>query len=467
MLGSESKWHARTSFDDVETSIPPFDREAGLIRMMAISATTSVFLAAIIMYTLPLTSLSIGGLSVHASIVALAIFLLVLLIRYFTLLGAAFLFSMRYSVQTPLEEFTPFVSLIVPVYNEGKVLRQSVDSLLELEYPNFEIIIVNDGSSDDTATVAESLVGVHQGKHCPVRVQLINKQNGGKSSALNVGIQYSRAEFVLCMDGDSLLSPGTLTAALRHFRDPAVGAVAGNVKIHNRRKMLATLQALEYVEGLNMARSAQSYLGIINIIPGPIGVFRRQTIVDAGWYSGDTFAEDADLTLKIRAAGWKITYEPNAISYTEAPESLHQLLKQRYRWTRGILQSISKHRVYLIDPTVSFSNTLVLWSLFYEAIIWPTMNIFANAFFIVVALVFGMSSTIALWWASMALLDVMSALYCVAAEREELRLVPFALVYRLIFILLIDITKAAATIEEFFGMEMTWGKLERLGAESR
>jgi cellulose synthase/poly-beta-1,6-N-acetylglucosamine synthase-like glycosyltransferase len=245
-----------------------------------------------------------------------------------------------------------------------------------------------------------------------------------------------------------------------------VGAVAGNVKVLNRRKIISTLQALEYVEGLNLLRSAQSALGMVSIIPGPIGVFRKEAIGNAGWYSDDTFAEDADLTLNLRLSGWKILYEPRAISYTEAPESLHQLLKQRYRWTRGILQSLRKHRRELFRPLVDFKNTLVLWSLFYEAIIWPTMNIFANLFFIIVGLFFGLSTTIILWWASMALLDVMTALYCVAVDREELRLVLYAIVYRMVFILIVDITKAAATVEEFLGVDMTWGKLERIGASS-
>jgi cellulose synthase/poly-beta-1,6-N-acetylglucosamine synthase-like glycosyltransferase len=195
-------------------------------------------------------------------------------------------------------------------------------------------------------------------------------------------------------------------------------------------------------------------------------VFRKAAIASAGWYSGDTFAEDADLTLNLRFAGWRIVYEPGAISYTEAPESLHQLLKQRYRWTRGILQSIRKHRLHLLNPMLKFTDTLVLWSLFYEAIVWPTMNIFANAFFIIIALVFGLSNTLALWWASIALLDVMTALYCVAVDREELRLVFYAVVYRMVFILLVDITKAAATVEEFLGVEMTWGKLDRIGLET-
>lgn len=154
----------------------------------------------------------------------------------------------------------------------------------------------------------------------------------------------------------------------------------------------------------------------------------------------------------------------NAIGYTEAPATIHQLLKQRYRWTRGILQSIRKYKEFLYNPFLDISNTIILWSMFYEAIIWPTMNIFAHVFFMSVAIIFGMSSLIPLWWAIIAILDFVSALYCIAIEREELRLLPYALVYRLFFILLIDITKAAATIEEFLGMEMTWGKLERIGS---
>jgi len=453
---------ARMRFREMSHGRKSGDRGAKLLRLIIISGVTSLVLLGIVLYTLPLTVLSVGGLYVYSSIAALAIFMLILMFRYGAVLVSAFIFVARYST-TEKKEFTPFVSIIVPVYNEAKILRQSIESLLELEYEHYEIIIVNDGSTDKTAAVGQSLVGLHGGRSSLVKVALINKPNGGKASALNAGIQYSAADFVLCMDGDSHLAPESLRAAIRHFHDPSVGAVAGNVKVHNRRKALATLQALEYVEGLNMVRSAQSALGIVNIIPGPIGVFRKEAIRKAGWYSGDTFAEDADLTLNIRLAGWKILYEPKAISFTEAPESLHQLLKQRYRWTRGILQSIRKHRRQLLNPTLNFSNSLVLWSLFYEALVWPTMNIFANAFFIIVALVFGLSSTIALWWASIALLDVMTALYCIAVDREEMRLVLYAVIYRMIFILLVDITKAAATIEEFLGVEMTWGKLDRIG----
>lgn len=263
--------------------------------------------------------------------------------------------------------------------------------------------------------------------------------------------------------GDSQLSSDSLRMGVRHFIDPAVGAVAGNVKIMNRKKWLTDLQALEYIEGLNLARAAQAIAKMVNIIPGPIGFFRKAALHDGGYYSSDTYAEDADMTLKILATGWKIDYEPNAISYTEAPEKLHQLLKQRYRWTRGIIQAIRKHKTYIFNPTINFNNTIVLWMMVFESLFWPAMNIFGNVFFIVVGLIYGMSSLIALWWISIAILDIMAAIYCIAAEKEEVRLIPYSIVYRVMFIIIIDITKAAATVEEFLGIEMNWGKLERVG----
>ncbi|MGE5411648.1 MAG: glycosyltransferase [Clostridiales bacterium] len=438
------------------------DKGPKLLRTILFAGFTSLLLIIAIIVTMPLTGLSSNSLFVFSSIVALVIFLFVLLFRYFSILLMAYLNVTKYTVAEK-SDYYPFVSIIVPVYNEGKVLRGSIKSLLELDYPNYEIIIVNDGSTDDTKQVGQSLVGFHQGKLSSVRVSLISKPNGGKSRALNAGIQFSKADFVLCMDGDSQLSTNSLRDGIKHFADPEIGAVAGNVKVMNRKKMITDLQALEYVEGLNMARSAQSFIKLVNIIPGPLGIFRKKAIIDAGWYSSDTFAEDADLTLNIMAAGWKIYYEQNAISFTEAPESLTQLLKQRYRWTRGILQSILKHKKHLINPTINFSNSIVLWSMFYEALIWPIMNIFANLFFIVIALLYGMSNLLAFWWAAIALLDLMTALYCVAVEKEDIRLVPYALIYRLVFILMIDITKAMATVEEFLGIEMNWGKLERVG----
>lgn len=442
---------------------PPSRREGTeKLRTIFVAGLLSLLLIIAILITLPMTILSINGLLVYASIVSLVIFLFVLLFRYFSILVMAYLYITRYTVEDTGGYF-PYVSILVPAFNEGKVLKSSVESLLEIDYPNYEIIIINDGSSDETAAEGESLVGHRKGKNSLVKVSLINKPNGGKAKALNAGIQYSEGQIVVCMDGDSQLSTNSLKMGVRHFIDPAVGAVAGNVKVQNRKKMLTDLQALEYVEGLNLPRSAQGFMRAVNIIPGPMGFFRKTALRDAGFYSSDTFAEDADITLKILAAGWKINYEPNAIAYTEAPTKLHQLLKQRYRWTRGILQAIRKHKKHIYNPTLNFNNTLILWSMFYEALLWPAMNIFANLFFIIVALFYGMSSLVFFWWLGIMILDLMGAVYCIAAEKEEFRLVPYAIVYRLVFILLIDITKAMATVEEFLGVQMTWGKLERQG----
>lgn len=450
-------------FEDHEHFEPAEDKGNKYLKRIMVSGLISLLLVLVIVYTLPKTVLTVKSLLEYATIVALVIFLFILLIRYFSILIMAYLYINQYTYSSLTGGYSPFVSILVPVYNEDKVIADSIKSLLELNYPNYEIIIINDGSTDKTRQVAEGLVGYRKGKVSDIKISLINKPNGGKAKALNTGIKYSKAELVLCMDGDSQLSADCIKLAVRHFANKEIGAVAGNVKVLNRGKLFTDLQALEYIEGLNMARSAQSFVRLVNIIPGPIGLFRKKAIEEAGYYSSDTFAEDADLTLKILANGWKIYYEPNSISFTEAPVKLQQLLKQRYRWTRGIIQSIKKHRKLMINPSINFGDTFILWIMFYEALIWPAMNIAANLFFIIAAFAFGFSSLIFFWWAGFALLDLVTALYCVAAEREEFRLVGYSIIYRMFFILIIDICKLMSTIEELLGIKMTWGKLERVG----
>ncbi|MEZ4700620.1 MAG: glycosyltransferase family 2 protein [Rhodothermales bacterium] len=408
------------------------------------------------------STLSWQGLGVYSSIVALVLFLIILLLRYLTQLNTAYLTTTKHTLSEETPRHFPPVSIIVPAYNEGKLLRTTIHSLLHIDYPQYEIIIVDDGSRDDTVYIARSLVG----NYGRAQVKLVEKPNGGKSTALNAGIQVSEYDFVLCVDGDSQLSPNTLKAAIRHFEQEDIGAVAGNVKVDNRDNIWTTLQALEYVEGLNMARSAQSLFKLVNIIPGPLGLFRKQAIVDAGYYSSDTFAEDCDLTLKIIREGWRVEYEPNARSYTEAPNTLTDLLKQRYRWTRGIIQAIRKHRDLFFNPTINFGGTVVLWSMAFESLIWPVMNVFANLYFIFIATAFGLIYFLAYWWLSLTILDLIAALYCVAVEKEEARLIFYSLFYRLFFILIVDVCKTFATVEEFLGLGMVWGKLERIGQQA-
>jgi poly-beta-1,6 N-acetyl-D-glucosamine synthase len=397
---------------------------------------------------------------VRVSVVTLVLFLAILIARYFTLLWFGYLHHVEWvSSEAGNTVQYPPVSLIVPAYNEGRVIAAAVESLTMMDYPQYEIIVVDDGSRDDTLANASPLAGDYG--HCRVRV--LTKKNGGKASALNAGLSVAEYPLVLCMDSDSRLEPQTLRVGVAHFADPSVAAVAGNVKVVNRRNLWTRLQALEYIEGLNMARRAQGFMNAVNIVPGPVGLFRRDVLIALGGFDLDTFAEDADLTLKLLTAGWKIRYEPAAIAWTEAPERLVDLIQQRYRWTRGILQTLGKHRSSFFTPLPDLPLWLSLMQMGFEATIWPAMNVYGHLFFAYIAVAFGMSEMLLAWWILLTLLDLVAALATVAMEEEQLSLVPFALIYRFFFILLIDVVKLCSTVEEALNLRMNWGKLERVG----
>ena len=353
----------------------------------------------------------------------------------------------------------PLISLVVPAYNEGLVIKAAIRSLLLLDYPHYEIIVIDDGSTDDTY---EKALEVAREDHLiPIRV--ITKRNGGKAEALNTGMTAARGEFILNMDGDSKLSSNTLRACIRHFDNPKIGAVAGNVKVINRENIWTNIQALEYVEGLAMARKAQSFMRIVNIIPGPLGMFRKTVLQQVGGYDHDTFAEDCDLTLKMLMRGWQIAYEPTAIAWVETPSRLLDLLKQRYRWTRGILQATSKHSASLWQPRKAGVNCFILWYMLFEGIMWPFSTLLGNIFFAYVGLQYGLSTLLFYWWLQLTMLDVIAAAYCVVIEEEAPSLILYAVLFRLFYINIIDVSKVFATIEEWRGHSMTWGKLDREG----
>jgi cellulose synthase/poly-beta-1,6-N-acetylglucosamine synthase-like glycosyltransferase len=227
--------------------------------------------------------------------------------------------------------------------------------------------------------------------------------------------------------------------------------------------MLTQIQALEYVEGLAMARKAQSFLRVVNIIPGPLGMFRKSVLKEVGGYDHDTFAEDCDLTLKILLRGWHIAYEPTAVALVETPSRLLDLLKQRYRWTRGILQATAKHSRALWQPRKAGINFLILWYMLFEGIVWPFSTVLGNLFFVFMAVEYGLTSLLFYWWLQLTMLDVVAAAYCVVIEEEDPALTFYAVMFRLFYINIIDISKVFATIEEWQGYAMTWGKLDREG----
>ena len=413
-------------------------------------------------FALLLESYLLSAISIY-----LLIFLVILVVRYSVMILYSFMDHLEgmYKKDKPSvnlqqdDNALPLISLVVPAYNEGVVIQAAIRSLLLLDYPNYEILVIDDGSTDDTY---EKALGVAREPHSiPIRV--ITKRNGGKAEALNTGMTAARGEFILNMDGDSKLSSNTLRACIRHIDNPKIGAVAGNVKVINRENMWSNIQALEYVEGLAMARKAQSFLRIVNIIPGPLGMFRKTVLQQVGGYDHDTFAEDCDLTLKMLMRGWQIAYEPAAVAWVETPSQLLNLLKQRYRWTRGILQATNKHKASLWQPRTAGVNCFILWYMLFEGIMWPFSTLLGSVFFAYVGIQYGLSSLLFYWWLQLTILDVVAAAYCVVVEEEAPSLILYAVLFRLIYINIIDVSKVFATIEEWRGNTMTWGKLDREG----
>lgn len=417
-------------------------------------------IAAVVLLTLAIFRYPerLGPIFISALVVTLASFLLLLILRHFVLVWFSYL-QQRELAQDETEFTYPFVSIIVPAYNEAEVIQASLASLLELRYPYYEIIAVDDGSTDGTYEKMREFEGNHYG----VKVQVFRKENSGKADTLNYGIRRTKAPIVVCMDSDSRLNADALRYAVKRFRDPNVGAVAGNVKVINRHNIWTKLQALEYIEGLNIVRKAQGFFRTVNVIPGPIGIFRRTAVEAVGGYDSDTFAEDFDMTVKILADGWKIHYEPKAIAFTEAPEELLDIIKQRYRWSRGILQALRKQRHLLTRSEGTITTPLSLWYMIFEGLVWPAMNIFAAVFFVFIALMFGMTKLLVMWWLLLTILDVLIAVHAIVMEKEDLKLAAYSVFYRFFYILLIDVTKVFATLEELVGLDMSWGKLARKG----
>jgi poly-beta-1,6 N-acetyl-D-glucosamine synthase len=232
----------------------------------------------------------------------------------------------------------PMVSVIIAAYNEESVIVRTVQSVLGSFYKNMEVIVVDDGSKDNTLSVVTEAFADNP------QVTVMHQENGGKASALNYGMGGSKGEFHVYLDADTILSSDAIFKLVRHFSDPKVGAVAGNVKVGNRVNTLTRLQAVEYIAAQNLDRRAYSLINAMTVVPGAIGAWRRTAVESVGGYSSDTLAEDMDLTWRVRLAGWRFENEAEAIAYTEAPENLKSFFKQRFRWAFGTLQCLFKHR---------------------------------------------------------------------------------------------------------------------------
>ena len=229
------------------------------------------------------------------------------------------------------------VTVVIPAYNEEAGIEPSVRSICASRHP-VRVIVVDDGSTDSTAAIVWRLTNELPG------VRLISKVNGGKPSALNMGLAATRTDLVVMVDGDTVFEPSTVGNLVRPFTDPTVGAASGNAKVVNRRGLLGRWQHIEYVVGFNMDRRWYDLAGCMPTVPGAVGGFRTDALRRAGGVASDTLAEDTDLTMSLGRAGWRIVYVEDARAWTEAPQTLGSLWKQRYRWSYGTMQSMWKHR---------------------------------------------------------------------------------------------------------------------------
>ncbi|HEX5379346.1 MAG TPA: glycosyltransferase [Phenylobacterium sp.] len=259
----------------------------------------------------------------------------------------ALLHRARIEGRTPPLDFPadgPIVSVLIPCFNEEKVIAASVARILASRWPRLEVIVLDDGSRDGTARVVREAFADEP------RVKLLSFENGGKARALNRGLEQARGEIVVALDADTLFPPDTIAKLARWFADPAVGAVAGNAIVGNRVNLVTRWQALEYVTAQNLERRALAALGAVTVVPGAVGAWRKSALAALGGYPPDTLAEDQDLTLAVQRAGWRVEFDPEARAYTEAPDTVGGLLKQRYRWSFGTLQCLWKHRRGLFNP---------------------------------------------------------------------------------------------------------------------
>jgi cellulose synthase/poly-beta-1,6-N-acetylglucosamine synthase-like glycosyltransferase/spore germination protein YaaH/peptidoglycan/xylan/chitin deacetylase (PgdA/CDA1 family) len=356
----------------------------------------------------------------------------------------------------------PKVSIIVPAYNEEVNAVGSVENLLRTDYPNFEIIFVDDGSKDGTFNKVRSAFETND------KVRVMTKPNGGKASALNYGIQQSEALFVICIDADTKLLSDAVSKLMMHFGDvqyhngKKVGAVAGNVKVGNTVNLLTRWQSVEYISSQNFDRKAFAYLNAITVVPGAIGAFRKTAIEEAGGFTTDTLAEDCDLTIRLLRCNYIIENENDAIAMTEAPETVKMFIKQRFRWSFGVMQTFWKNRDMLFSSRNKALGWIALPNILLFQYVIPSIIPLADLIMLI-GIRFGNGARIAKYYLVFLLVDLGVAILAFSFEKEKLGkliwLIPQRLVWRwLLWYVLFKSFRRAIK-----GELQNWGVLKRTG----
>jgi cellulose synthase/poly-beta-1,6-N-acetylglucosamine synthase-like glycosyltransferase/peptidoglycan/xylan/chitin deacetylase (PgdA/CDA1 family) len=412
-----------------------------------------------------------------------------LIILIFTILSLFFLILIRIfwiiKVNVKTKEYPPYtppVSIIIPGYNEESVCIQTVESLIKQNYPDYEIIYVDDGSKDRSFEILKFKYMLNK------RIRVYKKPNGGKASALNFGINLATNDIVILVDADTQFKKNSIVNLVRHFQDPKIGAVAGNVQVGNDYftqkvngadkpsfNFLTIFQRLEYITSQNFFREAFELVNIITIVSGAIGAYRKDAIKQVGGISVDTLAEDGNLSFDVLKMGWKIVYERDAISLTEAPENLNALFKQRVRWAFGNIQVLWKNRNIMLNAKFRWLGLVAMpfaWNCFIGLVIGPFISMITVGYGLYDFAVNGKFTAdsklilTALFWYAMFMI-VEFAVVFVSIWRDpskaKFRLLPFFFVYTFIFPFFLFIVSISVLIKIFKGTPQGWGHLKRTG----
>lgn len=389
--------------------------------------------------------------------------------RAILMTALAWIQSRRKAIAPP--DHCPSVSVIIPAFNEERVIEASVRRVLASAYPGIAVMVVDDGSKDQTSAIIASAFANDP------RVTLLTLENGGKAAALNSALRQTDGEIVIALDADTEFEPETIGRLARWFADPRIGAVAGDARVGNRVNLVTRWQAVEYITAQNLERRALAGFDAMTVVPGAVGAWRRAALEAVNGYPEDTLAEDQDLTIAIQRAGWRVTYDPEAVAWTEAPESFKALAKQRYRWAFGTLQCLWKHggilrmrrptglalvglpQAWLFQIAFAAISPLIDLTLLLS-IAGTVFRVFEHGW----AQTRGDVGEMGLFWLAFTTIDILCGwvAYRLDARRQRypaLLLVAQRLVYRQIMYWVVLRAIASA----IGGWLVGWGKLERTG----
>ena len=385
----------------------------------------------------------------------------------------------RYGRPGEAASYKPHVAVLIPAFNEEMVIERTVRAALNSNYPNLHVIVIDDGSKDRTLEVVRDVFANEEAKG---QVLILTKPNSGKADALNFGLQHvDDEEIFVGIDADTVIAPDAITRLVPHFLNPEVGAVAGNAKVGNRVNIWTRWQALEYVTSQNFERRALNTFGAVSVVPGAIGAWRTSAVRKAGGYHIDTVAEDADLTMSLLRRGYRVEYEDLALAYTEAPTNANGLMRQRFRWSFGILQSVWKHRG--VFGRKGALGWIALPNIVIFQIILPLVSPFIDVMFSLGTVVyfvqkyFHPGSTdpasfqkLVLYFATFLVIDFFASVVAFSLERrrpegrEDLWLLSQVWLQRFAYRQLFSVVLLKTIKRAIEGQRFAWDKLERTAA---